>query len=190
MYSKSIVAIATFLVCACAHPMNARAQSSGVDPRAANAPSQKPAFPGQTDAPEGRLGVAFDVVTVVDGLRNPWGMAWLPSGRMLVTERVGYLRVVNADGTLLPGVVNGLPAVDNRGQGGLLDVALDPSFPTNSLIYWSYAEPRENGTNNTAVARGRLVEGPTFRVENVQVIYHQTPSLTSTSALRLAIELP
>ena len=89
--------------------------------------------------------------------------------------------MVNADGTLVPGIVNGLPAVDNRGQGGLLDVALDPNFIANGLIYWSYAEPRENGTNNTAVARGRLVEGPPARVDNVQVVYHQTPSLASTA---------
>ena len=184
MYSKPIVAAAAFLLWAGTHPLNALAQSRGVDPRPANAPGQNPAFPGQTDAPESRLGVAFDVVTVADGLRNPWGMAWLPGGRMLVTERVGYLRVVNADGTLVPGVVSGLPAVDNRGQGGLLDVALDPNFATNGLIYWSYAEPRENGTNNTAVARGRLVEGPPSRVEDVQVIYHQTPSLDVDRALR------
>jgi aldose sugar dehydrogenase len=157
------------------------AQSSYVDPRPPNAPSQKPAFPGQTRAPEQKLGVAFDVVTAIDGLRNPWGMAFLPSGRMLITERIGYLRIVNADGTLVPQPVGGLPAVDNRGQGGLLDVALDPNFATNNLIYWSYAEPRENGTNNTAVARGRLVEGPPARVENAQVIYHQGPSLNSTA---------
>jgi len=151
------------------------------DPRPANAPAQKPAFAGQTDAPERKLGVSFDVVTVLDGLRNPWGMTFLPNGKMLVTERVGYLRLVNADGTLVPQALGGLPAVDNRGQGGLLDVTLDPNFATNHLIYWSYAEPRENGTNNTAVARGTLVEGPPARVENAQVIYHQTPSLNSSA---------
>ena len=161
--------------------VNTFAQSKGADPRPANAPAQKPAFAGQTDAPVQQLGVAFDVVTAIDGLRNPWGMAFLPSGKMLVTERVGYLRMVNADGTLAPQPVGGLPAVDNRGQGGLLDVALDPSFATNSLIYWSYSEPRENGSNNTAVARGKLVEGPPARVENAQVIYHQGPSLNSTA---------
>ena len=100
---------------------------------------------------------------------------------MLVTEKVGYLRFVGADGKLSPQAVGGLPAVDNRGQGGLLDVVLDPNFATNGLIYWSYAEPRENGTNNTAVARGKFVEGPPARVENAQVIYHQGPSLTSTA---------
>lgn len=157
------------------------ASAQVADPRPPNAPAQKPAFAGQTDAPEQKLGVAFDVVTLTDTLRNPWGMTFLPNGRMLVTERVGYLRIVNADGTLAPQVVNGLPAVDNRGQGGLLDVVLDPSFATNQLIYWSYSEPRENGTNNTAVARGRFVEGPPARVENVQVIYHQGPSLASTA---------
>jgi glucose/arabinose dehydrogenase len=125
--------------------------------------------------------VAFNVVPVVEGLRNPWGMTFLPSGAMLVTERVGYLRYVGANGTLAPQAVGGLPAVDNRGQGGLLDVVLDPNFATNKLIYWSYAEPRENGSNNTAVARGTLVEGPPARVENATVIYHQTPSLMSTA---------
>lgn len=154
---------------------------SVADPRPANAPAQKPAFAGQTDAPERKLAVGFDVVTVLDSLRNPWGMTFLPNGKMLVTERIGYLRLVNADGTLVPQPLGGLPAVDNRGQGGLLDVTLDPNFATNHLIYWSYAEPRENGTNNTAVARGTLVEGPPARVENAQVIYHQTPSLNSSA---------
>jgi aldose sugar dehydrogenase len=157
------------------------AQEAGVGPRPPNAPKQVSAFRGQTRAPQRKLDVAFTVVPVVEGLRNPWALAFLPGGRMLVTERVGYLRIVAADGSMAPQVVGGLPAVDNRGQGGLLDVALDPNFTTNGLIYWSYAEPRENGTNNTAVARGKLVEGPPARVENAQVIYHQTPSLTSTA---------
>lgn len=161
--------------------VSAQQQWPGVDKRSPNAPAQKAAFAGQTRAPEQKLNVAFDVVTVVDGLRNPWGMAFLPGGKMLVTEKVGYLRLVNADGTISPQVVGGTFAVDNRGQGGLLDVALDPNFATNSLIYWSYSEPREDGTNNTAVARGRFVEGPPARVENAQVIYHQGPSLRSTA---------
>jgi aldose sugar dehydrogenase len=159
----------------------APASAQVADPRPPNAPGQKPAFAGQTDAREQKLGVAFDVVTLVDTLRNPWSLTFLPNGRMLVTEKIGYLRIVNADGTLVPGAVGGLPAVDNRGQGGLLDVVLDPNFATNSLIYWSYSEPRENGTNNTAVARGKFVEGPPARVEGAQVIYHQGPSLTSTA---------
>ena len=154
------------------------AQHSGVDQRPANAPRQKPAFAGQTDAPEHRTSVAVDVVTVAEGLQNPWGMVFLPDRRMLVTERPGRLRVVSAEGKLSAAVA-GLPAVDARNQGGLLDVTLDPSFATNRLIYWSYAEPRGQGANNTAVARGRLVDGAAPRVENVQVIFHQVPSLES-----------
>jgi glucose/arabinose dehydrogenase len=106
-------------------------------------------------------------------------MAFLPSGKMLVTEKAGQLRVVAADGTLSP-PVEGLPAVDSRGQGGLLDVVLDPAFATNQLIYWSFSEPQAERMNNTAVARGKFVDGATPKVENVQVIYHQAPSMTST----------
>jgi glucose/arabinose dehydrogenase len=149
-----------------------------VDPRPPNAPHQSPAFPGQTRAPEKRLGVAFDVVTVVEGLQNPWSVAFVPGGKMLVTERPGRLRVVGTDGKLSEPVA-GVPPVDARGQGGLLDVTLDPAFASNQTIYWSYAEPREPGVNNTAVARGTFVDGASPRVDNVQVIYHQTPSLRS-----------
>jgi glucose/arabinose dehydrogenase len=137
-----------------------------------------PAFAGQTRAPERKAHVAFDVVTIAAGLQNPWGLAFLPDGRMLVTERPGRLRVVGAGGALSEAVA-GLPAVEARGQGGLLDVTLDPTFASNALIYWSYAEPRSGGYNNTAVARGKLVEGAAPRVEGVRVIYHQRPSLNS-----------
>lgn len=154
------------------------ARQAGVDPRPPNAPSQTPAFAGQTRAPEKRLDVAFDVVTVVDGLQNPWSVAFLLGGKMLITERPGRLRVLGTDGTL-SAPVTGLPAVDARGQGGLLDVALDPAFAKNQTIYWSYAEPRDGGVNNTAVARGTFVDGAAPRVDNVQVIYHQMPSLNS-----------
>jgi aldose sugar dehydrogenase len=154
------------------------AQHGGVDRRPANAPDQKPAFAGQTDAPAHRTDVAIDVVTIAENLQHPWGMAFLPDGRMLVTERPGRLRVVAPDGKV-SAAVSGLPAVDARNQGGLLGVALDPAFASNRLIYWSYAEPRGGGVNNTAVARGRFVDGAEPRVENVAVIFHQMPSLES-----------
>ena len=154
------------------------AQHAGVDQRPANAPAQKPAFAGQTDAPAHRTDVAIDVVTVAENLQNPWGMAFLPDGRMLVTERPGRLRVVAPDGRV-SAAVSGLPAVDARRQGGLLGITLDPAFASNRLIYWSYAEPRGGGVNNTAVARGRFVDGAEPRVENVAVIFHQVPSLES-----------
>ena len=98
---------------------------------------------------------------------------------MLVTEKAGRLRVVSADGKLSPAVA-GLPAVDARGQGGLLDVVPAPQFEPGHMIYWCYAEPAEGGANNTAVARGTLIDGAEPRVENVQTIYHQAPTLNST----------
>ena len=157
------------------------ASAQGVDPRPPNNPEQKSAIAGQTDAPENKSSVAFDVVTVAEGLVNPWSLAFLPNGKMLVTERPGRLRVLGADGKL-SAPVTGLPTVDARGQGGLLDVVLDPGFAKNSLIYWSYAEPKEGqtGVNNTAVARGKFVDDAAApRVEDMQVIYHQRPSLNS-----------
>ena len=147
--------------------------------RPPNGQGQKPAFTGQTRAPEQKLNVAFDVVTVTEGLVNPWGFTFLPNGKILVTEKPGRLRIVSADGKQMSEPVAGLPAVDARGQGGLLDVAIDPAFQKNELIYWSYAEPGD-GVNNTAVARGKLVDGAAPKVENVQVIFKQQPSLNST----------
>jgi aldose sugar dehydrogenase len=148
--------------------------------RPANAPSQTPAFPGQTRAPEVSADVAYEVVTVAEGLDKPWAIAFLPDGRMLVTEKPGRLRIVTQDGQLSE-PVSGLPEVDARDQGGLLDVVLDPDYAQNKLIYWSYAEPRGNGTNSTAVARGQLVEdGASARVTDVQVIFQQNPAMDST----------
>ena len=148
-----------------------------VDPRPANGAEQRPAFSGQTDAPERKLNVNFEIVTVADSINTGWSLAFLPNGKMLVTQRGGRLLVVNADGSRAD--VTGLPPVDARGQGGLLDVALDPDFATNSTIYWSFAEPQEGGSNNTAVARGRFVDGASPRVEDVRVIYHQVPAMAS-----------
>jgi glucose/arabinose dehydrogenase len=173
---SQLIAVAASLAVAGAATI---AGAQGVDPRPANNPEQKPAFAGQTDAPESKSNVAFDVVTVAEGLQNPWSLAFLPDGKMLVTERPGRLRVVSADGKLSP-AVTGLPAVFARGQGGLLDVVLDPAFAKSNLIYWSFSEPQADGTNNTAVARGKFVDDAAApRVDDVQVIYHQRPSLNS-----------
>jgi glucose/arabinose dehydrogenase len=148
--------------------------------RPANAPSQTPAFAGQTRAPEVSADVAYEVVTVAEGLDKPWAIAFLPDGRMLVTEKPGRLRIITAAGEVSE-PVTGLPEVDARGQGGLLDVALDPDYAETKLIYWSYAQPQEGETNTTAVARGRLVEDEAgARVEGVQVIFQQAPAMAST----------
>jgi aldose sugar dehydrogenase len=156
----------------------AMAQPASLETRPPNGAGQKPAFAGQTRAPERKSGVAFEVVTVAEGFVNPWGMTFLPDGRFLVTEKPGRLRIVSADGKLSE-PVTGLPDVDARGQGGLLSVEIDPQFKSNGLIYWCYAEPRDGGVNNTAVARGKLTDGAAPSVQSVQVIYHQAPSLNS-----------
>lgn len=175
----------TALVAACGGPdgqaqtkaANAPAGGAPVQTGPANAPDQKPAFAGQTRAPEAKSNLALQVTTVAEGLEMPWALAFLPDGRLLITEKhIGQLRILGTDGKL-SNPIQGLPAVMGADQGGLLGLAVDPKFAENGLIYWSYAEPQADGTNNTAVARGRLAGD---RVENVQVIFHQTPSLNST----------
>lgn len=120
----------------------------------------------------------IQVETFTDGLSHPWGAAFLPDGALLVTERAGDLRIVSPDGELSE-PVKGVPEVDARGQGGLLDVALDPDFASNRLVYLTYAEAGEGG-NGTAVARGELGRGDAPTLGNVEVIFRQQPKLPST----------
>jgi glucose/arabinose dehydrogenase len=111
--------------------------------------------------------------TIARGLEHPWGLAFLPDGRLLVTERPGRLRVIDPDGRISEPLA-GVPEVVARGQGGLLDVALDPRFADNRLVYLSYAEGGGWSAAGTAVARGRLGAGG---LEDVQVIYQQQPKV-------------
>src|SRR5687768_6324517 len=134
------------------------------------APAQDPAIRSPT--PASTDGVVR-AETYARGLVNPWALAFLPDGRLLVTEKPGRLRIVGRDGTVSDSL-SGVPAVLARGQGGLLDVAIDPRFAENQLVYLSYAEPGEGGTAGTSVARGRL--GPRG-LENVEVIYRQRPKM-------------
>jgi glucose/arabinose dehydrogenase len=113
------------------------------------------------------------VETVARGLDSPWGLAFLPDGRILVTEKSGRLRIVSADGQASP-PLGGVPRVYAQGQGGLLDVALDPNFSENRLVYLTYSEPREGGAA-TAAGRGRLNEAGTA-LEEFQVIFRQQPA--------------
>jgi len=115
---------------------------------------------------------SFRVVTVVDGLINPWSMAWLPNGDMLVTERPGRLRIVR-DGRLLPDAVPGVPAVRVVGQGGLQDVVVHPDFASNQLVYLSFAKPSADGSQGTtAIVRGRLEND---RLVDVEEIFEAQP---------------
>ena len=148
-----------------------------VEPKPPNAKAQTPAFPGQTRGPYHPSHVSIDVQTVADGLEHPWGLAFLPDGRMLVTEKQGRMRIVAKDGTLSPPIA-GIPAVDARQGGALLDVEVDPDFARTGLIYWSYAEPRGDGSGTT-VARARLVSTGAAHIEGLEVIFRMMPTVDS-----------
>jgi len=113
---------------------------------------------------------SFRVVQVVGGLEQPWSLAFLPDGRMLVTEKAGRLRIIN-QGKLDPQPIAGVPQVTVHGQGGLHDVVLHPQFQKNQLVYLAYAARGDDGVG-TELARGRLV---TNRLEDVQVLFRQSP---------------
>ena len=144
-----------------------------------NVPEFQPAFPEQTRAPAIQSRTAVQVTEVASGLNKPWALAFLPDRRMLVTEKpTGALYIVTPQGEKSP-AVTGLPPVDGRNQGGLLDVEVGPDYAQSGLIYWTYYEPREGG-NGLAVARARFVDGLKPRVEGVQVIFRMMPTLEST----------
>ncbi|CAN5404994.1 PQQ-dependent sugar dehydrogenase [soil metagenome] len=144
-----------------------------VESRPANGAGQTPAFPGQTRAPSVTTAVALTHTVVASGLHHPWGLALLPDGRWLVTERSGRMSIITADGTNTPAIA-GLPAVDARGQGGLFDVAISPAFAQDRTVFWAYAEPRQVG-NATSVARG-VLSADGSRLEGVRVIFRALPT--------------
>ncbi|MCI0595582.1 MAG: PQQ-dependent sugar dehydrogenase [candidate division Zixibacteria bacterium] len=136
-------------------------------PESSQAQAPKSPTPAPVEAP-------VKVETFASGLERPWGLAFLPDGRMLVTERPGRLRLVGRDGKL-SAPLGGVPRVFARGQGGFLDVALDPNFEKNRLVYLSFSEPGEGGTAGTSVARGKLGEN---RLDSVRIIYRQVPKVS------------
>jgi len=141
---------------------------------------------GAAPSPVERARVKFTVDTVASGLATPWGLAFMPDGRMLVTERGGQLRIVTAAGAVsapLPGLPTNMAV---GGQGGLLDVALDPNFSANRRVYLSYSEAgmgAESGTNGTSVWRAELSPSGTSLV-NGTVIFRQRPKVNQCTALR------
>jgi len=143
-----------------------------VETKAANT-DYKPAFEGQTRVAGVRTSTPYDVKVLAEGLDRPWGIAFLPDGRFLITQKSGTLRIVAQDGTLSD-AITGLPNVNSNGQGGLLGLTLDPSFDSNRMVYWVFSQDTPNGTL-TAVAKGKLAEDEK-RIENAQVIYQATPA--------------
>lgn len=122
--------------------------------------------------PEPTVTARAEVLT--SALSSPWGFAFLPDGRILVTQKSGSMVIVSADGSTVSGPLSGMPAVVSAGQGGLLDVVIDPDFETDPWVYWSYSEAGSGGSG-TAVARGRL--SGTALVD-VQVIFRQLPKVS------------
>ena len=147
-----------------------------LESRPPNGKDQKPAFEGQTRACAIKSNIAFDVVVLAQGLVHPWAVEQLPEGDLLVTERPGRMRVIRKGELGEP--LAGLPRVDARGQGGLLDVALSPQFESDRTIFWSFTEPRQGG-NATSVARGVLARGARS-LEQVRVIFRAMPAYEGT----------
>ncbi len=173
---RSFLLVLTLVFAACSESTGQTEPGGPVAQGVANA-DFAPAFENQTRAPEMRSNVEVAIEVIAQGLEHPWTVAFLPDGRMLVTERPGRLRIVTRGGSV-GAPITGLPEMEARNQGGLLDAVAGPNFENDRMIYWSYAAPRGGGANATHVARGRLSDDST-RVENVQVIFEQQPAWRS-----------
>lgn len=137
----------------------------------------KPAFPGQTRISGAKTTTPYKVEKIAEKMGRPWAVVPMPDGRLLITEKTGYMQIHDANGALVKKII-GFPAVDDNGQGGMLDVTLDPGFASNKTIYWSYSEKYAGG-NLMAVAKGRLNEA-TGKILNPVVIFRATPALKSS----------
>ena len=149
------------------------ANCTPIETRPPNAKGQTPAFSGQTRICGVTSNVAFDVVVLAKGLEHPWSVEPLPDGAFLVSERPGRLRLVSASGQV-GDPIEGILPVAAAGQGGLLDVALSPTFATDRTIFWTFSEPREGG-NGTAIARG-VLSADRRRLDDVRVIFRVVPT--------------
>ena len=133
----------------------------------------KPAFEGQTRIAAVKTSTPYNVEVLNKNLGKPWGIINLPDGRFLITEKSGFINVVSADGKEIS-KIEGFPKVDDKGQGGMLDVALDPDFATNNMIFFSFSETFGDG-NLTSVAKGKLSADMKI-ISDVKVIFRATPS--------------
>ncbi len=137
----------------------------------------KPAFGGQTRVGGVKTETAIDVKMLSKDLDKPWGITSLPDGKLLITEKSGTMRIATTTGTV-SAPITGLPAVNDKGQGGLLGITTDPDFANNRMIYWTFSENTAEG-NLTAVAKGKL-SADEKKVENISVIYRATPGYKGT----------
>ena len=180
-------AFGLLILLACGNPKSSNQQDSNnesdtlsstenlppVETKSANT-DYEPAFEGQTRAPGLQTKTPYEGVVVNDELSAPWGIEALPDGRLLISENRGNFRIFNPETAELSDEIKGIPEVDDKGQGGLLGLTLDPDFSNNRMIYWVFSEKVADG-NHSAVAKGKLSDDETS-IENPQVIYRSTPT--------------
>lgn len=176
------VGLAVSFLVSC-NPKNSSAQSKD-NPKStnSNAPVEtdkpntdyKPAFEGQTRITGVKTSTPYVVEKLATDLKKPWAVIPFSDGRLLITEKGGVMQIYDQNGKRVK-TIEGLPKVDDKGQGGLLDVALDPDFTNNQMIYWSFSYELNDGKNLLAVAKGKLNESLGV-VENSKIIFQATPS--------------
>ena len=172
MKAKIISSITAVII----YSVECLAQNSPVETQNPNS-DYKPAKAGQTRAAGVKTKTAYKVDKIAEKLGSPWAVVPLPDGRLLITEKRGSMQILDANGILVK-KINGFPEVNSSNQGGMLDVALDPNFNKNKMIYWSYAEKNDDG-NLMAVAKGELNEAQS-KINNPVVIFRATPPLKSS----------
>ena len=172
MKAKTILTVTAVII----YSVGSLAQNSPVETQKPNS-DYKSAKAGQTRVSGVKTKTEYKVDKLAEKLDLPWAIIPLPDGRLLITERRGSMQILDANGTLVK-KITGFPEVDASGQGGMLDVALDPNFSKNKMIYWSFSE--KNGVGNLmAVAKGELSEAES-KVKNPVVIFRATPPLKSS----------
>jgi len=172
MKAKIILSIPAVII----YSVGCSAQNPPVETQKPNT-DYKSAKTGQTRVAGVKTKTDYKVDKLAEKLGLPWAVIPLPDGRLLITERKGSMQILDANGALVK-KITGFPEVDASGQGGMLDVALDPSFNKNKIIYWSFSE--KNGVGNLmAVAKGELNEAES-KVQNPVVIFRATPALKSS----------
>ena len=171
MKAKIIVSITAIII----YSIGCTAQNSPVETQSPSS-NYRPAHSGQTRVAGVKTQTPYKVDKIADKLGTPWAVIPLPDGRLLITEKRGTMQIHAASGALVK-KITGFPEVDAGGQGGMLDVALDPNFSKNKMIYWSYSEKYDNG-NLMAVAKGELDE-VAARIKDPIVIFRATPALRS-----------
>lgn len=178
MNNKILFSLVTLAITLTSYSIDTFAQEN-TEPVEKQAPNSKypSAFVGQTRIAGIKTKESVQEKVLVNGLKRPWGIAVLPDGRLLITEKSGFMKIATTDGTVSE-AITGLPAVNAAGQGGLLGLTIDPEFTKNRMVYWSFSEKSENG-NLTAIAKGRLSDDEK-KIENATVIYRANPAHSST----------